>query len=304
MQTPKRNYFKTGIIHFMAFPETIGGEGPVVETVKRIVTDEYFDAIAVSWVKDSGARRQVASMLAQSQMEVAYGAHPRLLSQGLNLNHLDQSERQKAIATLKEGVDEALEIGASSYVFLSGKWEEATQEDAYKALVESTLEVCEYAKSQGDLVMAHENFDQDIDKASLIGPTPLAARYAKEIEKSFPNFGLVVDLSHIPLIGETPEEALIPVKEYLAMIDIGNCVTASPSLPRYGDTHPCFGYPDSENDVPELVAFLRVLLDIGFLNEEDPPVVSFEVRPGEGEDSEVYIANSKRTLNEAWALLD
>ncbi|MCA9432262.1 MAG: sugar phosphate isomerase/epimerase, partial [Candidatus Omnitrophica bacterium] len=192
MQTPKRNFFKTGIIHFMAFPETIGGEGPVVETVKRIVTDDYFDAISVSWIKDSGARRDIAKMFAQSQMTVAYGAHPRLLSQGLNLNHLDKAERAKALATLKEGVDEALEIGASSFVFLSGKWEEATKEDSYKALVESTLELCEYAKSQGDLEMVHENFDQDIDKASLIGPTPLAVRYAEEVRKSFPGFGLLV----------------------------------------------------------------------------------------------------------------
>ena len=304
MQTPKRNFFKTGIIHFMAFPETIGGEGPVVETVKRIVTDDYFDAISVSWIKDSGARKEVGKMFAQSQMTVAYGAHPRLLSQGLNLNHLDKAERAKALATLKEGVDEALEIGASSFVFLSGKWEEATQEDSYKALVDSTLELCEYAKSQGDLEMVHENFDQDIDKASLIGPTPLAVRYAEEVRKSFPGFGLLVDLSHIPLIGESPKEALLPVKDLLATVDIGNCVKADPSLPRYGDTHPCFGYPNGENDVPELVEFLQVLLDIRFLNENNPPVVSFEVRPGEGEDSEVTIANSKRTLNAAWARVD
>jgi sugar phosphate isomerase/epimerase len=232
-------------------------------------------------------------MLAQSQMSVAYGAHPRLLSQGLNLNHLDKDERERALATLREGVDEALEIGATSFVFLSGKWEEATKEDSYKALVDSTLSLCEYAKSQGDLEVVHENFDQDIDKASLIGPTPLAVRYAEEIRRAFPDFGLLVDLSHIPLIGETPEESLIPVKDYLATVDLGNCVKADPSLPRYGDTHPCFGYPGGENDVAELVDFLDVLLDIGFL--------SFEVRPGEGEDSEVYIANAKRTLNEAWA---
>ena len=304
MQTPKRNFFKTGIIHFMAFPATIGGEGPIVETVKRIATDDYFDAISVSWIKNSAARKEVAAILSQSHMTVAYGAHPRLLSQGLNLNHLEKSEREKALDTLKEGIDEALEIGATSFVFLSGKWEAETLEDSYKALVESTFALCEYAESQGGLEIVHENFDQDIDKASLIGPTPLAVRYAKEIRETYPEFGLLVDLSHIPLIGETPEESLVPVKDFLATVDIGNCVKASPDLPRYGDTHPCFGYPNGENDTPELTEFLQVLLDIGFLNEENPPVVSFEVRPGEGEDSEVYIANSKRTLNAAWAAVD
>ena len=304
MQVPKQTYFKTGLIHFMAFPETIGGEGPIVETVRRVVADDYFDAISISWVKNPGVRKQVAAMLAQSQMSVAYGAHPRLLSQGLNINHLDPRERKKALATLCEGVDEALELGATSLVFLSGKWEEKTKEDSYRALVESTLALCDYAESQGGLRIIHENFDHDIDKASLIGPTPLALRYAKDIRKEFLEFGLMVDLSHIPLIGETPEEALVPIRDYLVSVDIGNCVKADPSLPRYGDTHPCFGYPHGENDVPELVAFLRVLLDIGFLDPENPPVVSFEVRPGEGEDSEVYLGNAKRTLNEAWRLLE
>lgn len=304
MQTPKRNFFKTGIIHFMAFPETIGGEGPIFETVRRIVSDDYFDAVSVSWIKDSAVRKKTAAMLAQSQMTVAYGAHPRLLSKGLNLNHLDSAEREKAVATLREGIDEALEIGASSFVFLSGRWETATKEEACKALMDSTLRLCEYARSQGGIQMVHENFDHFIDKASLIGPTPLAVRYAEEVRQSFPEFGLLVDLSHIPLIGESAEEALKPVRDYLVTVDIGNCVKADPSLPRYGDTHPCFGYPGGENDVAELVDFLDVLLDIEFLNEENPPVVSFEIRPGEGEDSEVYIANAKRTLNEAWRVVN
>ena len=52
-----------------------------------------------------------------------------------------------------------------------------------------------------------------------------------------------------------------------------------------------------------MVEFLRVLLDIGFLNTENPPVVSFEVKPFGDEEPELVIANAKRTLNEAWAAL-
>ena len=67
--------------------------------------------------------------------------------------------------------------------------------------------------------------------------------------------------------------------------------------------HPRFGFPNGENDVDEVVHYLRVLFDIGFLNDKEPPIVSFEIKPYGDEDSDVVIANAKRTLNEAWARL-
>jgi len=51
--------------------------------------------------------------------------------------------------------------------------------------------------------------------------------------------------------------------------------------------------------VEELVAFLKVLFEVGFLNEENPTIVSFEVKPLGGESSEVVIANAKRVPPEA-----
>ena len=304
MNQTMRDYLRVGIIHFMAYPSTIGGEGPILETLKKIVVDDYFDAVSVTWMKDPEVRRRARRLLEESHMEVSYGAHPRLLSQGLNVNDLDEDRRRKALETLKKGIDEACELGASSFVFLSGPWQPETREDAFQRLVESTRELCGYAAAKGDLRVVHENFDQDIDKKSLIGPTSLALRYAKEITENCNHFGLLVDLSHIPLIGEGPNEALRPVKDHLVSVDIGNCVMRDPSLPRYGDTHPRFGFPGGENDVPQVVEFLKTLLDMGFLNREKPPVVSFEVRPSADEDPEAVIANAKRTLNEAWTRIE
>ena len=69
----------------------------------------------------------------------------------------------------------------------------------------------------------------------------------------------------------------------------------------YGDEHPRFGIKGGENDVAELVEYLRALLDIGYLNPDNPPFLSFEVKPLPGESHEVVIASTKRTLKEAWA---
>jgi sugar phosphate isomerase/epimerase len=296
-------YAKVGLIHFMAYPSTMKGEGPIAETVKKIALDDYFNAIEVSWIKDADVRKQVKKMIDTSHMTLAYGGQPRLLTTGLNINDLNEEGRKKALATLKDGIDEAYEMGAKGFGFLSGKYEEATKEKSFDALVKSTKELCSYAKSKGSMKVALEVFDYDVDKKSLIGPANFAKRFAKEVRDEYDNFGLLVDLSHLPLLRETPEESLLPVKEYIVHAHIGNAVAKDPSYEAYGDVHPRFGFPNSDNDVPELVEFLRVLLKIGYLNTENPPFLSFEVKPWKDEDPDLVIANAKRTLNEAWAKL-
>lgn len=294
-------YMRVGLVHFMAYPSTIKGEGPILETIKKLALDDYFTAIEITTVKDKEERKKVKQMLESSHMSIAYGAQPRLLTTGLNINDLNEEGRQKALANLKEGVDEAYEIGAGSFAFLSGKYEEKTKEESYQALVKSTKEICAYVKSKGDMKVALEVFDFDVDKKSLIGPANLAQRYAREIREEHDNFGLMVDLSHIPLIHETIEESLLPVQEYIVHAHIGNCVVKSADMPAYGDVHPRFGFPNGENDVNQVVDYLKVLLQIGFLNEKKPPILSFEVKPFGDEDPDIVVANAKRTLNEAWA---
>jgi sugar phosphate isomerase/epimerase len=301
MQDPLFKYMRVGLVHFMAYPATIKGEGPVVETIKKLALDDYFNAIEITTIKNPEERKAVKKMLETSHMTVAYGAQPRLLTTGLNINDLNEGGRQAALQNLKEGIDEAYEIGASGFAFLSGKYEPATREESYQALVRSTKEICAYVKSKGNMRVALEVFDYDVDKKSLIGPADLALRYAKEIREEHEHFGLMVDLSHIPLIHETIEESLLPVKDYIIHAHIGNCVVKSPEMPGYGDLHPRFGFPNGENDVDEVVDYLRVLLKIGFLNDKKPPIVSFEIKPFGDEDPDIVIANAKRTLNEAWA---
>ena len=41
MQESFYEYMKVGIIHFMAYPTTIKGEGPIVETITKIAEDDF-----------------------------------------------------------------------------------------------------------------------------------------------------------------------------------------------------------------------------------------------------------------------
>ena len=304
MRESIHKYFKVGLISFMAYPANMRGEDPdVVSTIKKIACDDYFDAIELNHIKDAEKRAAAAKLLSVSHMTVCYGAQPRLLTSGLNPNHLEEGERLKAEAVLMEAIDEAEELGSKGIAFLAGKWQEETKEQSYNQLLKTTRNLCDYAKTKSMMVEL-EVFDFDIAKASLIGPAPYAAKFAADMRTTHNNFGLLIDLSHIPMTYESPEFVVRTLRPYITHIHIGNTVCADPSAEGYGDEHQRFGFPGGSNDIPQLLEFLRVLKNEGFMNANNPILLSFEVKPCKDEDSDIVVANAKRTLNRAWALLE
>lgn len=294
MEKSMRRYMRVGTILHVSYKRLGSGEGPILECLKKIVTDPYFEVVEVAHMKDAEVRKAAADMIARGHMTSSYGGQGRMLGAGLNINDLNEEGRQKALASLKEGIDEAYEMGVEDFAFLAGRYEEETKEESFQALLKSTRELCEYAKSKGDMPVLCEVFDYDIAKKSLIGPVDMVKRYAETICAEYDNFGLMVDLSHIPMLHETIEESLLPVQQYIRHAHMGNTVIKSPECPAYGDEHPRFGFPNSENDVEELAAYLRLLLKIGFLNEKKRPIVSFEIKPFGEEDPEVCLAKIGR----------
>jgi sugar phosphate isomerase/epimerase len=299
------NFCTLSIVHFMAFPETIRGEGPIAETVTKIAADPFFGAIEIGWIKDPAVRAQVKKVVETAHIKVAHGAQTSLLLQKLNLNSLDQAERMLAVQQLYRNVDEAAEMGAQRLAFLSGGDPgDADRPRALDALAKSVKKVAAYAREKG-IALTLETFDRSIDKKCLIGPSDLAAEFCQRIRQDFPDFGLMYDLSHMPLLGETAEYALGTLKDYLVHIHIGNGVV-NPQTPGYGDMHPRFGWPGGCNDTPQVTEFVRTLLNIGYLSERktERPWIGFEVKPQSTEEpSSLVIANAKRVWQDAWSRL-
>lgn len=235
-------------------------------------------------------------------MTVCFGAQPWLLKDRLNPNDIYEEDRKAAENTLKRAVDEAHFLGASGIAFLAGKWNDETKEKAYQQLLKTTRAVCDYAATK-NMSVELEVFDYDMDKKALIGPAPLAARFAGDMRMTHSNFGLVVDLSHFPTTYETSKFVIRTLRPYITHFHFGNAVVRR-GCDGYGDLHPRMGYPNSANDTAELVDFLRVLKEEGFFNAENPYVLSMEVAPRPGEDERIVLANTKRVLNRAWALLE
>ncbi len=297
MRESIHKYFQLGTIRWMSYPRL-----EAMEAVKRIARDDFFDAIEITKCGSDEERQEMRRILQQSHLKVCYGAQPRLLGPKLNPNDVDEEGRKKAEATLIEAIDEAEYFGAKGIAFLAGKWEEETKDFQYEQLLKTTLSLCAYA-AEKNMMIELEVFDYDVDKASLIGPAPLAAKFAADVRTKYPNFGLLVDLSHFPICHESAKDVIRTCRPYITHLHYGNAV-ADPDAEGYGDLHQRLGYPNSANDIPELVDFLQVLKEEGFFNEKNPLVLSMEVQPTKEEDEEIILANTKRCLRRAWALVE
>jgi len=290
-------YFKLGVIQWMSHPPV---DRDVLTSIKQIASDDYFDAIEVCKFASDEVREKAKKMLDAAHMTVCYGGQTRLLGGGPNPNSLDETERLAAVETLKEAVDEAAYLGAKGVAFLAGKWQEETREEAYAQLLKTTRAVCDYAATRG-ITINLEVFDFDMDKAALIGPAPLAARFAADMRMYCNNFGLMVDLSHFPTTYETSKFVIRTLRPYINHFHIGNAVVKQ-GAEAFGDMHPRFGFPESANDTPELIDFFRVLKEEGFFCADNPYVLSIEVKPWGDEDADIVLAGTKRVINRAWAM--
>jgi len=299
MKDSIHKYFQVGTIQWMSHPPA---QYDLLESLKAFACDDFFDAIEITQVKDDQTREAAKKILEQSHMKVCYGAQPRLLGPKLNPNDVNEEGRAAAEATLMEAIDEAEYLGAKGIAFLSGKWSEETKAENYRQLLKTTRNLCGYAKTK-NMMVELEVFDYDMDKASLIGPAPYAARFAADMRMTHDNFGLMVDLSHFPTTYETSKFVIQTLRPYITHLHFGNAVVKE-GFDGYGDLHPCFGYPNSANDTEELLDFLRVLKAEGFFNADAPLVLSMEVTPRPGQDGDIILANTKRVLNRAWAMLE
>ncbi len=298
------NYMKVGIVHFMAFPATASGQGPLLENIRKIADDAFFGAIEITAIPNAETRAAVAKYLATAGLIVGYGAQPVELGNKLDINSVDPAKRQAAVDRLKLAIDEAYELGAKRFAVLSGPYPGPEQHQAaLAALIDSLDQLCTYAESKGSMSVVLEVFDRTIDKKSLIGPTAEGVEVSQIVRRKHPNFGLMIDLSHLPLQFEAAREALSTAGDHLVHAHIGNCVVKEQGHALYGDLHPRFGCPGGENDVPQVVDFLRELISIGYIGPGKQNVVAFEVKPYAPETSGAVVAQAKRTLMEAWARL-
>ncbi len=309
-----RDMMDLGIVHFMAYP-IIRDEDPemILDTARKIAEDDFFTVLEVRRSQHQEVMDGLKAISRTSHLKLGMGAQPPLLLGKLNINSLDEGERRAAIDDVKLSIDAAYELDSRLCVLLSGPdpENEGDRPQAMDVFVDACVELCEYSMSQaGDgepVWLSLEQFDDTIDKKCLIGPSTRAAELCERVKEQVHNFGLTQDLSHLPLLGESPQDALTPTVDHLIHVHVGNCLMGDEQAEGYGDKHPGFGYPGSETGVEELARFLETLIYVGYFDRDDlptdKPIVTFEVAPMSGEDSDLLVAGTKRAFNAAWSML-
>jgi DhnA family fructose-bisphosphate aldolase class Ia/sugar phosphate isomerase/epimerase len=290
------------------------GEAPekyMVESVEAIAKTNYFNGIEVTIVKDPQLRKKMADLYKKYKFYVTFCAQPVQL---INEDHLieptdissvDEVERENAVKRLKECIDEAYEIGAKQFCFVSGQ-DPGSQNGmrdrkmAFRSLVLSIKELCRYNRESAKklkkdpMKMTLEIFDRSTDKNmknQLIGPSSEARTIGEDVklDAGFDEFGFLYDSSHMALIYDGFEheepEVLRSLKPFLNWAHVGNCVTNKED-PRYGDTHPAMSYPGGVVTPEVLKKYFELLNEIDFQGG-----IGLEVMPYGEELSESVMYN-------------
>jgi len=282
-------YMTVGILQAAAFPSSCG-----LTALRGIAADGQFGAVETTL---AGAPvPQARKLLTEAGLLVDFDAGAVLYASGRSLCSLDDAARAQAIGIARECIDAAYALGAVRLSIVSGgdpgKPHRAA---ALDALIDSLLTLYAYARRAGGLELSLKMADRDVDKRFLIGPTRDGVAVAQRVREHYPEFGLVLNLAHLPLLREDPESAVRLSASYLARVHIGNCVIGD------GDTHPRFGVAGSAICTVDLTRFLRALVSVGYLSSGSRNVVGFEVRPAPDDDPSAVVAESLRVLDDAWA---
>ncbi len=298
-----------GVVHALAFPECRDGGGPVVETLQSVVSDSDFGAVEIAPIRERGLREQVRDFLLTSGLQVVYLPILPIIFEDWGLGSADDDLRQHALTRLRELIDQAIDFECPLAMITGPRdpgepWRQATVD----RLTADIQAVCDYADAKSSKRRLHltlENFDRAVEKKRLIGPTEEAVALARRVNRG--NFGLTIDLSHLPLLRESAWDAVQAAAPYMLHAHIGNCVADDPASPLYGDFHPRFGYPGSANGLAEVVEYLQALDEVRFWSRaaerlEGRPIISMELKPAVGERSPAILANGKRMFRRAWAI--
>jgi sugar phosphate isomerase/epimerase len=287
--------WRVSIVGFMANPRVLQGDPEAVrETFRVLTSDSYFDIIEVQPLPEEVW--SIAKSIADERgVEIALGLQPYVLTRGVNPSALNEDVRRKSVATILEEVRKARERGVTKVAFCSGPDPgPADRGAAMDALVKSLKEVSAAAQKLGVTVIL-ETFDRDWDRKQLIGPIAEAVKVAEQVREEYGNFGLLWDLSHGPLLNESPS-VLKAAKDYLVHVHIG-CAKRLPDG-RLVDWHPGFYRPGAVNGVEEVKELLRVLLELGYRG-----TIGFEVKPEEGQHWLEPVMSAKGVLYTAFSQL-
>jgi sugar phosphate isomerase/epimerase len=311
MKYPWSEFFHLGLVVPAFHPEVRERKGPILEIMRKLAADPFFQALEFSGVEDPGLQKEVAKVVRSSGKALVFSGGTYCYRGQHNLHDLDEEKRNKAIQSVKKIIDEAGEYGCQILYVMGFEAPPPPGRDrAKEKFAQSLMALSDYAREKNPsapMTISVENFYVLRETPFLIGPTVEFARMLRELRGQHPNLGLTFDTSHILQLKEDLLSTYAAGQDVIAHIHLSNCLIKDRSSPFYGDKHPPYGLPGSEIGIPELAGFLGILKGKGHFSRTFPtgkPVLSLEVITPAGQSPEANLQSSKEAFLKAWEEFD
>jgi sugar phosphate isomerase/epimerase len=286
--------YTLGFVHHMLYPGYAADQAYHAGTVLALSGRDDIGCFDCCLPVDPVQRKRAALGLRGCGKQITYVNH--LFPAGkLSLGSADFAIQHIVKEFLKREVDAAAEIGADSFLFVSGADVPDGRGDAVKRFGEVAVWLCGLLAEHG-LTGLLEPLDTGLDKRFLLGSTDDCVRFIEGL--GVQNLKLEVDMGHIPCLFETFEDSYRRAAKLLGRVHLSNCVLKDPGDPFFGDRHPSFFHPSGHLGLGDLVRVLRALREVGFIGGENGHMV-FEVNPLAGEDAEETVRAHLGLFNEA-----
>lgn len=283
-----------------AFPGVVDEDVPGI--MERAGIEYGFEVFEVVPAVEARTRTLVADAARRRGAGLVYLAGLPLLRAGATLIG-ELEDRRRAIATVKDIIEQAAEAGAESVMITSGRpGEGADLDDATLRLVESFTELAGFAADHAPGVMLRlEPTDTDLQHRQLVGSTELALSIVRRVREVGQVIDINLDLSHLIELGEVPRDSLALAAPACRHVHLANCAIR-PGHPLRGDRHPPFGAPETEVGLAELAAALGDLRGAGYFSGEPVSIIGLEVTPLEGDDAWSTLGQAVADLDTAMVI--
>lgn len=301
MKEPLRKFARLGLSHFMLYPKCMEDSDDHVRTLETLVKRNDIETFDCFIPYGQERQEQLIRAIRQSGKEdIGYFIHHFPYGK-LFMTSPNPFEQHQTRLIVEEMIPLCVACGARTLTIASGPPSpEMATPDHYAAFADFCKWLCGQLRPHG-ITLLMEPIDTTVDKKFLYGSTASCVELIESLKTDVDNFGIILDLSHLPLMGETSSRAVKTVAPHLKRVHLGSCVLQDKNHPRYGDRHVPIGLEGGEIDVPELTTFLRCLLEAGFLNEENPGSMLFEIAPWPPQrDVEDVVTDSFERLFRAW----
>jgi len=303
MKDDIRQYARLGLVHHMLYPRCMEDADDHVETLAAFVRRTDIETFDCCLPYGRQRRAKLIPLIRNcGKSDIAFAIHLYPLRK-LFLSSTTPHEQAQVRMIMEDMVEQAAAIGATGFVFGSGGPSPAqATEQTYAAFRDLCRWLCGRLAPHGITALL-EPFDTDVDKKFLYGSTADCVKLIESLRPAVNNFGIELDIAHLPLMGEDFASAIRTVAPYLKRVHLGNCVLKDKDHPLYGDFHPPIGFEGGEVDVPQIIEILGALLEVGFLSKHKRGALLIEMTPWPGKTVEQTVQDGFDRLQRAWAAI-